>query len=74
MKEGGHRIPKDVIRRRYTSGLRNFFNIYIQNVNFWVFVNNSDDEFEIIAKGSPTFEIVEKQEIWTQLRKKYDGN
>ena len=27
VKEGGHHIPEDVIRRRYKSGLKNFFQL-----------------------------------------------
>ena len=28
VKEGGHNIPEDVIRRRYQNGLSNFFKLY----------------------------------------------
>ena len=31
--EGGHNIPEEVIKRRYKSGLSNFFKIYISIVD-----------------------------------------
>jgi predicted ABC-type ATPase len=40
VKEGGHHIPEDVIRRRYKSGLGNFFRLFLSKVDNWLFVNN----------------------------------
>lgn len=36
VKEGGHNIPTDVIRRRYAAGIRNFFQIYMSIVDAWM--------------------------------------
>lgn len=33
VKEGGHHIPEEVIRRRYKSGLKNFFNLFLSKVD-----------------------------------------
>lgn len=52
VKEGGHFIPEEVIRRRYTGGLSNFFNLFLPKVDNWLFVNNSEDNYEIIAEGA----------------------
>ena len=38
--EGGHNIPEEVIKRRYKSGLSNFFKIYISIVDEWIFIDN----------------------------------
>lgn len=43
VKEGGHNIPTDVIYRRYRSGLHNFFNIYINIVDSWMFYENFNE-------------------------------
>jgi len=43
VKEGGHHIPEDVIRRRYKSGLQNLFNLFLNRVDNWMVVNNSGD-------------------------------
>lgn len=33
VKEGGHHIPEDVIRRRYKNGLKHFFNLFLSKVD-----------------------------------------
>jgi predicted ABC-type ATPase len=39
--EGGHAVPEDVIRRRYASGLRNFFRLYSPRVDSWWLYDSS---------------------------------
>lgn len=38
---GGHNIPKDVIHRRYWTGLRNLFDIFVPIVDRWSIYDNS---------------------------------
>jgi predicted ABC-type ATPase len=38
---GGHRVPEDVIRRRYRTGLRNFFLLYQTVATTWAFFDGS---------------------------------
>lgn len=49
--EGGHNIPEKVIRRRYYSGLKNLFEIYIPICDYWMLFNNSASPSELIAEG-----------------------
>lgn len=74
VKEGGHNIPEDVIRRRYDSGLKNFFNLFLPRMNNWLFVNNSGDKYEIIAEGSTDEITVNNVSQWKELKEKYYGN
>lgn len=74
VKEGGHHIPEDVIRRRYKSGLSNFFNLFLPRVDNWLFVNNSGDTYEIIAEGSMDEISVNNTKLWKELKEKYYGN
>ncbi len=39
--QGGHRVPDDVVRRRFDAGLRNLRNIYSARVDHWVLYDNS---------------------------------
>ena len=50
IREGGHRIPQDVIIRRYKAGLRNMRHIYLPLVDTALIFNNSDDSGELIAE------------------------
>ncbi len=73
MKEGGHNIPENVIRRRYENGLKNFFVIFKELVDDWMFIDNSGEPYQIIAQGADNQEEIGNTEIWTELNKKYNG-
>jgi predicted ABC-type ATPase len=49
--EGGHNIPVPVITRRYYSGIKNLFEIYIPICDYWMIFNNSKTPSELIAEG-----------------------
>ncbi len=41
VRQGGHNIPPEVIRRRFVSGLENFQDVYRSRVDFWQWFDNS---------------------------------
>lgn len=41
VRQGGHSIPEEVVRRRFESGFRNFRDIYRALVDHWVWFDNS---------------------------------
>jgi predicted ABC-type ATPase len=49
--EGGHHIPADVIARRYRTGLHNFLQLYKSQVDYWMLIDNSRTQPELIAEG-----------------------
>lgn len=66
VRSGGHDIPEEVIRRRYKSGLENFFNIYQPIADRWRMYDNSDfDNPVIIARGVLQ---VRRRLLWQQLQ------
>jgi predicted ABC-type ATPase len=71
--EGGHNIPTDVIERRFENGLANLFNRYIPIVNSWLLIDNSDEHFDFIAKGSSNKVDIDNPIKWNLLKKKYHG-
>lgn len=44
VKQGGHDVPVDVIRRRFAAGLRNFREVYVPLVDAWVLYDNAGDQ------------------------------
>lgn len=69
VRNGGHNIPEEVIRRRYKSGLANFFNIYQPIADRWRLYDNSDlSNPAIIARGVLQ---VKNHLLWKQLQ---EGN
>ena len=49
---GGHNIPQDVIIRRYSAGISNLFNLFMNEVDSWMIYDNSDNDRVEIAVGS----------------------
>lgn len=51
VKEGGHNVPEDVVRRRFHSGLSNFESLYKDIVDEWALVDNSGEWPVFIDEG-----------------------
>jgi predicted ABC-type ATPase len=51
VKQGGHAVAESVIRRRFVAGLRNFEEIYKNEVHSWIEFDNSGVEPVVIAWG-----------------------
>lgn len=49
VKQGGHDIPTDIIRRRFTAGLRNFHEIYKSAVDAWALFDNAGETPVLLA-------------------------
>jgi predicted ABC-type ATPase len=67
VKEGGHNIPEEVIRRRYENGLKNFFGIFESIVDEWMFIDNSGEPYEILARKNSEGKIVKNIDKWNEL-------
>lgn len=51
VRQGGHNIPEDVIRRRFATGLHNFEQHYKICVSTWAKYDNSGDEPALLEWG-----------------------
>ncbi len=69
---GGHSVPEETIRRRYNSGLKNFFALYKPLADSWQLYDNSNSALDLIAdennKGQLT---IKKTNVWTHLQEIY---
>jgi len=74
VKEGGHDIPEETIRRRYDLGISNMFNLYIPVADYWMFIDNSKSPFGILADGAKNIENIKNEMMWINLKKEYYGN
>jgi predicted ABC-type ATPase len=43
VRQGGHDVPPETIRRRFAAGRRNFHEIYRHRVDYWQWFDNSGD-------------------------------
>lgn len=69
---GGHLVPEETIRRRYRSGIKNFFNLYQPHLDHWQFYDNSHmNHLSLITSGIKNEVLIENKVIWKQLLEKY---
>jgi hypothetical protein len=57
VSQGGHRIPEDVIRRRFAAGLHNFEAIYKPAVNDWAKYDNEGTSPVLLEWGREPMNI-----------------
>ena len=51
VSKGGHDIPEEIIRRRYTAGINNLFKLFVPVVDYWAVYDNSLADRAKIASG-----------------------
>jgi predicted ABC-type ATPase len=73
VRRGGHHVADDVVRRRYSAGLRNLFHVYPLVLDAWQVYDNANFAApRLIAfgvAGSPS--QITDEKAWDTLRK-YD--
>lgn len=72
VEEGGHDIPTDIIIRRYNRGLKNFFSIYEEIVDNWMFIDNSGRPYAEIAKKDKQNLVVNQSNKWKKIKWTYE--
>ena len=51
VRQGGHHVPPDVVRRRFATGLENFQKTYRHIVNYWQWFDNSGHTLILVDEG-----------------------
>jgi predicted ABC-type ATPase len=70
---GGHTVPETTIRRRYNSGLRNFFSLYQALTTTWRMYDNSVDQPRLVASGAGRATMtVNDAALWRRIRAEAD--
>jgi predicted ABC-type ATPase len=75
VRDGGHDVPEQTIRRRYRVGLKHFFQVYSPIVDTWrMYDNSSGDQPELVASGSNgSVARILKPDLWKNLMLEYAG-
>ncbi|HZG00249.1 MAG TPA: zeta toxin family protein [Chitinophagales bacterium] len=74
VREGGHNIPIDTIRRRYHRGVRNLFRLYLPLADSWFLVDNSEQPFRVVAEGKAKEQRIFEQALYERIKQSADGN
>lgn len=56
VRQGGHHVPDETVRRRWHRGISNFFELYRPIAQNWVLCDNSSDTLRVIAQGAESSE------------------
>jgi len=71
--EGGHNILPDIIERRYTSGIKNLFSIYLPIVEGALIFDNSGGKHELLAHKTIDGQLTVINEMkFNELKNYYD--
>ena len=73
VEAGGHDVAPDVIRRRYYTGLEYFFDIYSPVCDKWMLVDNSQNDFRIVAEGTRKGTTVRDLALYQQIKDTHDS-
>jgi predicted ABC-type ATPase len=69
VRNGGHNIPEDVVRRRYVKGKKNLEQLFMPICDTWIVADNSLGELEVLARKESEFDyVVENSEIWNVFK------
>lgn len=71
VSKGGHDIPEEIIRRRYTAGINNLFKLFMPVVDYWAIFDNSATPRRIVATGGRKSETVTMEEELLRTIKAY---
>jgi predicted ABC-type ATPase len=60
---GGHDVREEVIRRRYSAGLKNFWDLYQPLADAWAVYDNSEQKLSLVAKGDKEVPLLKYNQI-----------
>lgn len=67
VKQGGHNIPIEIIKRRYSRGLKNFMT-FAEEVDRWILLNNNTNRPELIAEKTFQNKIkIHNKELYNKI-------
>lgn len=73
VREGGHDVPEETIRRRHEAGLSNFFRLYQPMATTWEFWDNStESSLTPIASGAGHATFKASDPVWDRIKTGYD--
>lgn len=51
VRQGGHNVPPELVRRRFNVGMRNFLDVYRYQVDYWQWLDNGGLEPRLLEEG-----------------------
>jgi len=73
VRAGGHYVPDDTIRRRYSRSVRNFLELYRPVVTTWQVYDNSNGRSRLVAVNNSYFDTVVDEAAWESFLRSADN-
>ncbi|MBR2947343.1 MAG: zeta toxin family protein [Bacteroidales bacterium] len=67
VESGGHNVSEERIRRRYDMGIKNLFNLYIPECEYWMIIDNSYNPVLICEGGKDITTKIHNKTLFNQL-------
>ena len=74
VRAGGHFVPDDTIRRRYSRSVGNFLNLYRPVVTTWQVYDNSNGGSRLIAFNNSFFDTILDPDRWELFNRSADDD
>lgn len=69
VQNGGHGIPEQTIKRRYVAGIRNLFQLFANEVDYWMIFDNSvNPRIKIASGGRGRDTKIEDETLYQEIR------
>ncbi len=69
VREGGHNVPAEDVRRRFVRGINNFFKLYESLFDSWMLFDNSKAKPLLIAKRKNGHMEFSNEELFKMIQK-----
>ncbi len=69
VRAGGHHVPDETIRRRYTRSVRNFLELYRPVATTWQVYDNSNGRPKLIAFNNNYFDTILDPDTWERFNR-----
>ncbi len=70
VRQGGHHVPEPVILRRFESGIRNLFKLYMPRLDAWWFYDASQIPPKIIAEEEDGELKLSRSDLFTRIKQR----
>ncbi|MDR3622782.1 MAG: zeta toxin family protein [Paludisphaera borealis] len=75
VRQGGHDVPEETIRRRYAAGIQNFTRLYRPIATSWQLYNAETSSRLLVAHGTgPKVDEVRRPKIWRLIEQGTGGS
>ena len=65
VREGGHAVPAQDVRRRFLKTLRNFFNDFCPLADAWKLFDNSHQSLRLVAAKKNNRAVIRDRALWS---------